>query len=285
MGEHHSAEPSSTMLIVDDDPCVLRAVAERCGRIGFEVKTANSGLQALIKASESQPHVLIIDVHLPELDGLSVLSYLADAAKKSDHVIVMTGSPRAEIAELCEQLGVSCVHKGKMFWTELEALLAAISSEESAAKPPAGYLPTAALKTRPRVLLVDDDFNIRKFYFRKFAKVGAELLYAADGTGAFSIARRLEPTVIVVDYAMPNGNAEYLLTRLRSVPETANIPVVVQSGRRLPDAVKQRLRAPIDGHPGAIRILQKSADAAELFAVLQRVCGFPSDLEGAPLYQ
>jgi CheY-like chemotaxis protein len=229
--------------------------------------------------------VLIIDVHLPELDGLSVLSYLADAAKKSDHVIVMTGSPRAEIAELCEQLGVSCVHKGKMFWTELEALLAAISSEESAAKPPAGYLPTAALKTRPRVLLVDDDFNIRKFYFRKFAKVGAELLYAADGTGAFSIARRLEPTVIVVDYAMPNGNAEYLLTRLRSVPETANIPVVVQSGRRLPDTVKQRLRSPIDGHPGAIRILQKSADAAELFAVLQRLCGFPSDLDGAPLYQ
>jgi CheY-like chemotaxis protein len=285
MGEHHSAEPSSTMLIVDDDPCVLRAVAERCGRIGFDVKTANSGLQALIKASESQPHVLIIDVHLPELDGLSVLSYLADATKKSDHVIVMTGSPRAEIAKLCEQLGVSCVHKGKMFWTELEALLAAISSEESAAKPPAGYLPTAALKTRPRVLLVDDDFNVRKFYFRKFAKVGAELLYAADGTGAFSIARRLEPTVIVVDYAMPNGNAEYLLTRLRSVPETANIPVVVQSGRRLPDTVKQRLRSPIDGHPGAIRILQKSADAAELFAVLQRLCGFPSDLDGAPLYQ
>lgn len=285
MGEHHSAEPSSTMLIVDDDPCVLRAVAERCGRIGFDVKTANSGLQALIKASESQPHVLIIDVHLPELDGLSVLSYLADAAKKSDHVIVMTGSPRTEIAELCEQLGVSCVHKGKMFWTELEALLAAISSEESAAKPPAGYLPTASLKTRPRVLLVDDDFNVRKFYFRKFAKVGAELLYAADGTGAFSIARRLEPTVIVVDYAMPNGNAEYLLTRLRSVPETANIPVVVQSGRRLPDTVKQRLRTPIDGHPGAIRILQKRADAAELFAVLQRLCGFPSDLNGAPLYQ
>ena len=285
MDEDHPAEPSLTMLIVDDDPCVRRAVAERCGRMGFDVETANSGLQALIKVSESRPHVLIIDVHLPELDGLSVLSYLADAAKMSRHVIVMTGSPRAQIAELCEQLGATCVHKGKMFWSELEVRLAAICSQEATAKRPAGYLPAVSLRTRPRVLLVDDDFSIRRFYFRKFAKVGAELLYAADGTGAFSIARRLEPTVIVVDYSMPNGDAEYLLTRLRSVPETATIPVVVQSGRRLADTVKQRLQAPIDGHPGAIRILQKRSDATELFAVLQRLCGFPSDLEGAPLYQ
>jgi CheY-like chemotaxis protein len=273
------------MLIVDDDPCVRRAVAQRCGRMGFDVETASTGLQALIKASESQPDVLIIDVHLPELDGLSVLSYLVDAAKNSRHVIVMTGSPRAQIAELCEQLGATCVHKGKMFWTELEARLAATCSKATTAKQRAGYLPTTSLKARPRILLVDDDFNIRRFYFRKFAKVGAELLYAADGTGAFSIARRLEPTVIVVDYAMPNGDAEYLLTRLRSVPETASIPVVVQSGRRLADTVKQRLQAPIDGHPGAIRVLQKRSDATELFAVLQRLCGFASDLEGAPLYQ
>jgi DNA-binding response OmpR family regulator len=273
------------MLIVDDDPCVLRAVADRCGRMGFDVKTATGGLQALIKASESQPLVLIIDVHLPELDGLSVLSYLAEAAKKSQHVIVMTGSPRERITELCGELGATCIAKGKMFWAELEARLAAICSQEMVATQPAGYLPTAALKTRPRVLLVDDDFDIRRFYFRKFAKVGAELLYAADGIGAFSMARRLEPTVIVVDYAMPNGDAEYLLTRLRSVPETANVPVVVHSGRRLPDTVKQRLQTPIDGHPGAIRILQKRADATELFAVLQRLCGFPSDLAGAPLYQ
>jgi CheY-like chemotaxis protein len=46
---------------------------------------------------------------------------------------------------------------------------------------------------------------------------------------------------------MPNGDAEYLLTRLRSVPETRNIPVIVQSGRRLNDAIKQRLRQEICG--------------------------------------
>jgi CheY-like chemotaxis protein len=66
------------MLIADDDPCVLRAVADRCTRMGFDVETATSGLQALIKASQHQPDVLVIDVHMPEVDGLSVLAYLQE---------------------------------------------------------------------------------------------------------------------------------------------------------------------------------------------------------------
>ena len=99
------------------------------------------------------------------------------------------------------------------------------------------------------------------------------------------MARREEPTVIVADYCMPNGNAEYLLTRLRSVPETSSIPVIVQSGRRLNDSIKHRLRQDIGGQPGAARILQKSSEAHELFETLQRLCGFASNLEGELLYQ
>jgi CheY-like chemotaxis protein len=132
---------------------------------------------------------------------------------------------------------------------------------------------------------VDDDISVKKFFFRKFEKLGAELLYAADGNRGFWKARREEPTVIVADYCMPNGDAEYLLTRLRSVPETSNIPVIVQSGRRLNDAIKQRLRQEICGQPGAARILQKSRDAGELFETLQRLCGFASNLDGELLYQ
>jgi CheY-like chemotaxis protein len=115
--------------------------------------------------------------------------------------------------------------------------------------------------------------------------MGAELLYAADGMRGFWMARREEPTVIISDYCMPNGNAEYLLARLRSVPETSGIPVIVQSGRRLNDSIKQRLRREICGRPGATRILQKSVDARELFEALQRLCGFVSDLDGELLYQ
>jgi CheY-like chemotaxis protein len=274
------------MLIADDDPCVLRAVADRCTRMGFDVETAASGLQALIKASQHQPDVLVIDVHMPEVDGLSVLAYLQEIAKKSLHVVVVTGNPGQEITERCEGFDASCIHKGNNFWDEFEGRLAEMYPQSAVAIEQSGQRsPKIEVKERPRVLLVDDDINVKKFFFRKFEKLGAELLYAADGNRGFWKARREEPTVIVADYCMPNGDAEYLLTRLRSVPETRNIPVIVQSGRRLNDAIKQRLRQEICGQPGAARILQKSRDAGELFETLQRLCGFASNLDGELLYQ
>ena len=274
------------ILIADDDPCVLRAVADRCSRMGFHVETATNGLQALIKASQHQPDILVIDVHMPEVDGLSVLSFLLEIAKKSLHVIVVTGHPGQEIADRCEGFEASCIQKGRNFWNEFEASLVKIyplkalaitqSSKQSA---------KIEVKSRPRVLLVDDDISVKKFFFRRFEKLGAELLYAANGIRGFWTARREEPTVIVTDYCMPYGDAEYLLTRLRSVPETMSIPVIVQSGRRLNDSIKQRLRQASGSQPGAVRILQKSAEAHELFEALQRLCGFASDLDGELLYE
>jgi CheY-like chemotaxis protein len=286
MDKFRTNKVAPKMLIADDDPCVLRAVADRCTRMGFDVETAAGGLQALIKAGQHQPDVLVIDVHMPEVDGLSVLAYLLEIAKKSLHVVVVTGNPGQEIAERCEGFDASCIHKGNNFWNEFEACLTALYPLRAAAIRRAGKRSAKIeVKGRPRVLLVDDDISVKKFFFKKFEKLGAELLYAADGNRGFWKARREEPTVIVADYCMPNGDAEYLLTRLRSVPETRNIPVIVQSGRRLNDSIRQRLRQNIDGQPGAARILQKSSDARELFETLQRLCGFAGNLEGELLYQ
>jgi CheY-like chemotaxis protein len=201
-------------------------------------------------------------------------------------VMVVTGHPGQEIAEKCEGFNASCIQKGRNFWDELETRLVEIYPLRAFAIKQSAKRSTAMeVKKRPRVLLVDDDISVKKFFFRRFEKLGAELLYAADGMRGFWLARREEPTVIVADYCMPNGDAEYLLTRLRSVPETRSIPVIVQSGRRLNDTVKKRLRQDIGGQPGAARILQKSFEGRELFDVLQRVCGFASDFEGELLYQ
>jgi CheY-like chemotaxis protein len=273
------------MLIADDDPSVLRALAARCTGMGFDVETAGNGLQTLIKTGLHRPDVLVIDVLMPEADGFSVLSYLSDAAKQSLHVIMITGRPSQKIVEKCEGLHASCIKKGPDFWNEFEARLAAIYPDRAdAILQAAKQSPKSEMRQRPRLLLVDDDISVKEMFFHTFAKLDAKLLYAANGTQGFWTARREEPTAIVCDYCMQHGDAEYLLTRLRTVPETSNIPVIVQSGRRLNDTVKHRLRQEIGGKPGAARILRKSADTAELFDVLQRFCGFAVNPAGEPLH-
>lgn len=286
MDRSRSGKASPKILVADDDPCVLRAIADRCSRMGFDVETATNGLQALIKAGQYEPDILVIDVHMPEVDGISVLSYLLDITTKSLHLIVVTGNPGQEILEKCKGLDASCIHKGRDFWNELEASLSGIYPHKASAIQRSGELSERTeVRKRPRILLVDDDIGIKKAFFHEFENLGAELLYAVDGMRGFWMARREWPTVIVSDYCMPNGDAEYLLNRLRNAPETRSIPVIVQSGRRLNDAIKRRLRQPICGQPGATRILRKSSDTRELFEALQRLCGFASDLDGELLYR
>jgi CheY-like chemotaxis protein len=273
-----SSHLAPKMLIADDDPCVVKALAERCTRMGFKVETAANGLQALIKTSQCKPDILVIDVHMPEVDGLSVCAHLSDPIKKSLGVIVMTGHANPDTVAWCEEFGAIHTHKDPHFWKTFEAALCEMfPSQASRIRLAREPWPTTAIKRRARVLVVDDDASVRRFLYTKLKQVGVVPLCAVDGTSGFWRARREEPTVIVSDYFMQDGDAEYLLLRLRVAPETRNIPVIVQSGRPLNNSIKQRLRQEIYGRPGAARILQKSSGAGELLEVVQRYCGFATD--------
>jgi two-component system, OmpR family, response regulator MprA len=57
---------------VDDDPRVLAAVGRRLGFEGFTIVLASSGAEALDRAAASPPDLVILDVMLPEMDGLEI---------------------------------------------------------------------------------------------------------------------------------------------------------------------------------------------------------------------
>jgi two-component system response regulator MprA len=60
------------LLLVDDDPRVLSAVGRRLGFEGFAVDLASSGAEALDLAASRSPDLVILDVMLPEMDGLEI---------------------------------------------------------------------------------------------------------------------------------------------------------------------------------------------------------------------
>lgn len=263
------------MLIVDDDPSVLRLIADHCARIGFDVKTAANGIQALVKAKWTRPDVLIIDVNMPEADGLSVCARLLQPMKEPLPVIVITGSRNPETLERCKDFGAHYAYKGPGFWSDLEAALAEIHPRlaESILRSSAGE-GAPHIRRRPRVLLVDDDNDVNRFLASWLEKYGIDVAYARGAPEALRIASRDEPVVIVTDYFMPDGDAPYLLTNLRTSEATSNIPVIVLSGRPLSDTTVQDLRRKIGGHPGAAEVVMKSQDPSALLDVLKKYCGF-----------
>src|SRR5471030_605089 len=114
------------MLIAYDDPAIVRLLADRCMKMGFKVETAANGMQLLIKARHSQPDIMIVDVNMPEMDGLSVCTRLLDPGSKPMEVVVVTGSSDPETAARCESLGLFYGRKGPDFWKNIEAALTEI---------------------------------------------------------------------------------------------------------------------------------------------------------------
>ena len=66
------------ILLVDDDPKLLEIVSVSLARQGYRVRTAATGREALEHASGSPPHLLILDLDLPDMSGIDVLDNIRD---------------------------------------------------------------------------------------------------------------------------------------------------------------------------------------------------------------
>ncbi len=92
------------ILIVDDEKDSADMLARRFSSQDYEVETAHSGESAIEKVKESRPHIMLLDIQMPGMDGIETLKQ----AKEADPglgVIMVTGQPDEEIAKNAMHLG------------------------------------------------------------------------------------------------------------------------------------------------------------------------------------
>jgi DNA-binding response OmpR family regulator len=91
------------ILVVDDDPNAALLMRRLIERDGFSyVATAGDGLRALDMMRAHPPHVVVLDVHLPHLDGYEVLREIVRSDQSSGHptgVLAVSGDPTASTAQ------------------------------------------------------------------------------------------------------------------------------------------------------------------------------------------
>jgi DNA-binding response OmpR family regulator len=81
------------ILVVDDDRSVRQMYRTALLIAGFEVETAGDGAAALAKIDERHPDLIVLDLHLPRVDGLAVLGELRANSDTWDiPVVVLTGT-------------------------------------------------------------------------------------------------------------------------------------------------------------------------------------------------
>jgi DNA-binding response OmpR family regulator len=77
------------VLVADDDEDILVLVRTVLERAGYEVVAARTGVEALVLAQERRPDLAVLDISMPELDGLEVLRRLRADASTSDVPVLL----------------------------------------------------------------------------------------------------------------------------------------------------------------------------------------------------
>ncbi len=225
-----------TVLIIDDDPMVQHLLRGHLESEEFRVVSAQDGVEGLTLAREARPTVIILDIHLPKLDGWTVLSELkGDPALATIPVIMMSVEEqraRGFSFGACEYL-VKPVEPDRLVTVVKRALL-----------PSDGD-----------VLVVDDDEATRELVSRHLRRAGYSTVEARDGEEALLRARVISPGLMILDLLMPGVDGFEVLRTMRS--EGMTTPVVVLTGKTLSTDEDRILR------DGLARVVQKGGMALE----------------------
>jgi FixJ family two-component response regulator len=109
--------------VVDDEEPVRRALSRLLRSAGFDSETFPSGDQFLETYAEQRPDCILLDLHMPKVDGLGVQSRLAKAGIQIP-VIVITGRNTVEARERAMKAGAVAYLRKPI---DAEALLAALA--------------------------------------------------------------------------------------------------------------------------------------------------------------
>lgn len=102
-------DPSKkTVLIIEDDHFLSSMYAEKLSLEGFQVLTALDGRAGLTSALSASPDLIILDILMPEMDGLTVLKHLrADVATAHVPVIMLTNLSQSDQIDRAHELGAN----------------------------------------------------------------------------------------------------------------------------------------------------------------------------------
>jgi CheY-like chemotaxis protein len=173
--------PARTVLVVDDEPFFLRSVADalRPLRDEFEVLTAGGGREAIQVLTERPIDLLITDLNMPEVDGLTVLSELI-SRRPGVPAIVMTAYGAPEIEENARSIGaVGYLEKPLELSTlvaRIRETLAERQRDHIAGVTLFGFLQLLQLERKSCTLDVASGERLGSLYFR-----GGQLVHAVSG--------------------------------------------------------------------------------------------------------
>jgi signal transduction histidine kinase/DNA-binding response OmpR family regulator/HAMP domain-containing protein len=225
-----SIEPGDkSILIIEDDLNFAAILRNQCRAMGFKCLVASVGEDGVALAGEYLPAAIILDLRLPHMDGLAVLSALK-ANTRTRHIPVHVVSGADEIGDTLRRGAVGYAVK-PLKTEDLDAMFHKLA-EVSSDKP-------------KRVLVVEDDPVIRSNTVDVIGSGNTMIDEAGTGAQALQLLREKRYDCVVLDLRLPDMDGRELLHRLAA--ENVELPpVVVHTSAELSEEEVAALRERAD---------------------------------------
>jgi CheY-like chemotaxis protein len=194
---------------------------------GFKVLHAASAEAALVLAVQQPLSLITLDIMLPNMDGWEFLSRIkrVPALRRIPVVIISIAADRNRGFSL----GAAAVLEKPISRKALYEALVDL-----------GLFPLTEGQTL-KVLVVDDDPNAVELIAVRVKDLAGTVLRAYSGREAIQIARQELPDVMILDLMMPEVTGFDVVEALRKHSETAQIPILVVTAKRVSDEDRAKL--------------------------------------------
>ncbi len=240
------------ILIADDSRSTLFLYKQLLKTLNVDIDTVSNGQDAFERAIKTTYDLIITDVHMPLMDGITLCRALQNDELTHDIPVVIVSNFDSEID----------IEKG--FGVGASAYLGKIEAEDSLCKTVSDLLWKYDHVRQKHILVVDDSESIVNIIEKGLKKNSYKVTTALDGVRAKEIISDVKPDLILCDLKMPNLDGLGLCKWLKMNPEIAHIPFVAMSSGNEQYAIHRIIQY------GAATYLQKPFTISQLIVLLDR---------------
>lgn len=251
------------ILLVDDEEEFLNASSQALHRRNLDVDVAPNGVTALELVEKNQYDVIVLDVKMPDIDGIEVFRIIHDKHPNLP-VILLTGHASIDDAFHTSKDGIADYLSKPIDMNHLaELIFKVIAKWRKKRQDDAGNTETAGSMGTVKVLLIDDELEFLKSMSRVLERRNMEVLTADRGELGLSLLRECLVDVVVLDVKMPEMDGLEVLMRIKT--DFPSVQVIMLTGHPSHDAAMEAIRQ------GAHEYLEKPPDVHKLAATIRKL--------------
>jgi DNA-binding response OmpR family regulator len=228
-----------SVLIVDDSLTVRMDLQEAFDAAGFHSQGCATAAAARAALAQGAIDVIVLDVRLPDGDGVTLLKEIRASANNADAVVVMLSS-ESEVKDRVRGMRTGAdEYVGKPYDTHfLIARIRELTRTRRDQGVPA---------QQPSILVIDDSMTFRELLREALTMAGYRVALASDGEEGLRVASMARPSAMVIDNVMPGIDGATVIRRVRLDEGLRGVPCLLMTGS--------------DDHHEELRALDAGADA------------------------